>query len=66
MEAAKNVCKIIKQNGEYKNPNFQEAWDYFFPGSNYTEKHRALDDALHEAMVLFKIYQMGGFNITFC
>jgi DNA polymerase-3 subunit epsilon len=65
MEAAKTVCKIIKQNGEYKNPNFQEAWDYFFPESNYIEKHRALDDALHEAMVLFKMYQMGNFNITF-
>ncbi len=65
MEAAKNVCKIVKFNGEYKNPNFQEAWEYFFPESNYIEKHRAVDDALHEAIVLYEMYQKGNFKANF-
>jgi DNA polymerase-3 subunit epsilon len=65
MEVAKNICKIIKPSGEYKNPNFQEAWNYFFPESKYIEKHRALDDALHEALVLFEMYQKGYFPINF-
>jgi len=65
METAKNVCKIIKPNGELKCPKFQEAWNYFFPNKFYIEKHRALDDALHEALVLFEMYQRGHFIINF-
>lgn len=65
METAKNVCKIIKPNGELKNPKFQEAWNYFFPNKFYIEKHRALDDAFHEALVLFEMYQRGHFIINF-
>lgn len=65
METAKNVCKIIKPNGELKNPKFQEAWNYFFPNNFYIEKHRALDDAFHEALVLFEMYQRGHFIINF-
>ena len=65
METAKNACKIIKPNGELKNPKFQEAWNYFFPNKIYIEKHRALDDAFHEALVLFEMYQRGHFIIKF-
>ena len=64
METAKNVCKIIKPNGELKNPKFQEAWNFFFPHKFYIEKHRALDDAFHEALVLFEMYQRGHFIIN--
>jgi DNA polymerase-3 subunit epsilon len=28
-------------------PKVQEAWDFFFPGSNYIETHRALDVEIH-------------------
>ena len=61
MKAATNILKIPfpRSSKRYKWPNCQEAWEYFFPNSFYIEKHRALDDALHEAMILFEIYRRG-------
>ena len=59
MLAATNILKIpfLRGKKEWKWPNCQEAWNFFFPNSYYIEKHRALDDALHEAMILFEIYR---------
>ena len=61
MLTATNILKIPFPNGRkrFKWPNCQEAWDYFFPNSPYVEKHRALDDALHEAMIFFEIFRRG-------
>ena len=61
MLTATNILKIPFSNGRkrFKWPTCQEAWDYFFPNSPYVEKHRALDDALHEAMIFFEIFRRG-------
>ena len=61
MLTATNILKIPFPRGvkKFKWPNCQEAWNYFFPNSYYIEKHRARDDALHEAMIFFEIYRRG-------
>ena len=45
-----DVCKLPNRNGwgGYKWPKVEEAFSYFFPDIEYTEKHRGLDDAKHE------------------
>ena len=72
MITATDICKIpfIKSirkdrygNREFKWPKVQEAWDFFFPNSNYTEGHRAADDAKHEAKILFELYKSGNFPL---
>lgn len=57
------ICKIPGRHGGYKWPSVQEAYDYFFPGNQYEEKHRGADDAFHEADIVYKLYQMGLFKI---
>jgi len=62
------VQKILKipyqyDSSRYKRPNVQEAWDFFFPNKEYIEKHRAVDDAIHEAKILFELYKRGQFHI---
>jgi len=61
MLSSTNICKIPHRNGGtgYKWPKAQEAWDYFFPNSDYIEKHRAADDAVHEANILFEMINRG-------
>jgi len=39
-------------------PSVEEAWAFFFPDRAYTEKHRALDDALHEAEIAYEILRV--------
>jgi DNA polymerase-3 subunit epsilon len=63
MAVAKEACKIRYPKGGYKNPKMQEAWDIFFPNTNYREKHRAVDDAIHEAKMLFEMYKRGDYKI---
>ena len=65
MLTATPVCRIPSRNGfgEFKWPSVQEAWDFFFPESDYVEKHRAADDAVHEASIFFELYVRGYFNI---
>ncbi len=65
MKTATNICRIPFPNGgsRYKWPSCQEAWDYFFPNSDYNEKHRAADDAIHEAKILFELISRGHFPI---
>ncbi len=57
MFKAQYILKIPRYNGEYKWPSFQEAWNYFFPNHKYSESHRAYDDALHEAQLVYEIYK---------
>jgi len=61
MKAVKNLLKIQfpSNTKKYKWSKCEEAWEFFFPNSFYIEKHRALDDALHEATILFEIYRRG-------
>jgi DNA polymerase-3 subunit epsilon len=67
MKTATNVVKIEapwKDGPEkYKWPSCQEAWDFFFPNNDYIEKHRAADDAVHEAQILFEMYRHGQYPI---
>jgi len=44
-------------------PKVQEAWDFFFPRSDYIEAHRALDDARHEALIAYELYKLGKFRV---
>ncbi len=59
MVIATDILKIPlpKSPSSYKWPSVQEAWDYFFPDNKYTEKHRAYDDAVHEAQIVFEMYK---------
>ncbi len=63
MAVAKEACKIMYPRGGYKNPKMQEAWNILFPDTNYREKHRAVDDAIHEAKMLFEMYNRGDYKI---
>jgi len=63
MLEATPICKIPGYYGNYKWPKAQETWDYFFPDSDYIEKHRAADDAFHEALILFEMYKRGDYQI---
>jgi len=42
----------------YKYPKVQEAWDYFFPNTDYLEQHRAYDDAYHEAKIIHELFKL--------
>ncbi|PID76835.1 MAG: hypothetical protein CSB24_04595 [Deltaproteobacteria bacterium] len=49
---------------EPKWPTVQESWDYLFGNTGYDEQHRALDDALHEAEIVYELYKMGAYKLT--
>lgn len=63
MKVATNVVKIPSPRGGYKWPSVQESWDFFFGKTDYVEKHRGADDAVHEAKIVYKLYQDGHFLI---
>lgn len=63
MLVATNVLKIQHYYG-WKWPKVQEAWDFFFPNSDYEEEHRGYDDAEHEAKIVYKMYQLGHYPIN--
>jgi DNA polymerase III subunit epsilon len=43
-------------------PSVTEAWNYFFGNTGYLEKHRGLDDATHEAILIYEMYKRGIFK----
>jgi DNA polymerase III subunit epsilon len=56
----------LPPNPGYRDPKWpkvQEAWDFFFPRSDYIEAHRALDDARHEALIVYELYRLGKFRV---
>lgn len=61
MILATPICKISGPYG-YKWPSVQEAWDILIK-EPYTEQHRGLDDALHEARIVHELYKMGVFVV---
>jgi len=63
MAVAKKACKIMRAKGGYKIPKMQEAWDNLFPNTKYIEKHRAVDDAIHEAKMLFEMFKRGDYKV---
>lgn len=62
MKSATDIVQIEVEWG-YKWPKVQEAWDFFFPDTDYEEAHRAANDAIHEARILYEMYVRGQFPI---
>jgi DNA polymerase-3 subunit epsilon len=60
-----DILKIPSPSGysDYKWPKVEEAYDYFFEGNDYVEKHRGADDAYHEADIVYELYKRGIFKI---
>lgn len=63
----KTACPVLnlpskKGYSTPKWPNVQEAWDFFFRHSGYHEAHRAADDALHEAMILYQLIKLDAYH----
>ena len=58
-----DICKLPGRYDDYKWPKVEEAFSHFFPDIEYIEKHRGLDDAKHEAMIVYKLYQDGVFKL---
>jgi DNA polymerase-3 subunit epsilon len=64
MLLATPICKCLPMKyGTYKWPSVEEAWAHFFPDEPYQELHRGADDALHEARIVYALYQMGVFEV---
>lgn len=54
---------FYRERGDYKWPNVEEAWNYFFPNTRYIEKHRGADDAFHEALIVKELYDRKVFGL---
>lgn len=52
------ILRIPRYYGGYKWPSVQEAWRHFFGDDGYDEAHRALDDAMHEAKIIYETYKL--------
>ena len=65
MLSATPVVNLPPNSGftDAKWPKVEEAWEYFFPNTQYKEAHRALDDAKHEALIAYELYKRGKFTI---
>lgn len=61
MKLSRTICRIQGKNNGYKFPTVEEAYNYFYPGENYIETHRAADDAKHEAKIVHSLYKLGIF-----
>ena len=58
-----DICKIPGNFNKYKWPKVEEAFKHFYPDIEYQEKHRGADDARHEAMIVWALFQLGEFTI---
>ncbi len=63
MKLSRNICRIGDRRGNTKNPNVQEAYNFFIGKNNYIEQHRGADDAYHEADIVYALYKLGIFKI---
>lgn len=64
MRLSTDICKLPARQGPgWKWPKVQEAYDIFFPESNYIEEHRGADDAMHEAEIIYELYLRGVFKV---
>jgi len=61
MKVSARVMKIPSIRNGYKWPKMQQDYNFFFPEAKYTECHRALDDAYHEAQIINKLFIEGNF-----
>jgi DNA polymerase III epsilon subunit-like protein len=59
-----NICKIPHSRGSgFKWPNVEEAYKFFTGKTDFIEKHRGADDALHEAEIIHHLYKLGIFKL---
>jgi len=58
-----DICKLKGKFGKYKWPKVEEAFNFFFPDTEYIEQHRGLDDSKHEAMIVYELYKRGVFKM---
>lgn len=65
MKLSTDICRVPAQGGRrgFKWPSVEEAFKFFFPEIEYKEKHRGLDDAKHEAMIVYELYKRGVFKL---
>ena len=65
MKLSTDICKLKgRYPGKYKWPKVQEAYDFFFGKTDYVEKHRGADDAMHEAKIIYELYKRGIFKLN--
>jgi DNA polymerase-3 subunit epsilon len=65
MKISTPICKIPKKRGYgFKWPNVEEAFKFFTGQTDFVEKHRGADDALHEAEIVFQLYKLGHFKLN--
>ncbi len=59
MIVATDILKLHpkKVGKRYKWPKVEEAWIYYFPNKECIEEHRAYDDTLHEALIVYEMYK---------
>ena len=57
MKLATPILKIPHPEHQYKFPKVEEAWHYYCPGKPYKEQHHALNDSMHEAFIIYRMYQ---------
>ncbi len=68
MKVATPICQLPNKYGykSYKWPTVEEAWEHFFGNkTRYVEAHRGLDDAEHEAQIVYKLFELGHFKVPF-
>jgi len=63
MKLSQYIVNAEDKNGRIKWPNVNEAFKHFFPEIEYDEEHRGLDDALHEAKIVYALYELGVFTL---
>jgi DNA polymerase III epsilon subunit-like protein len=61
----KNDTISPRPENQYKFPNVEEAWKYYFPNDDYKEIHRAYNDAEHEARIVYEMYLRNYLKIEF-
>ena len=61
MLVATNIIKLppVKPNTLFKWPSVEESWKYFVPHAEYVELHRGLEDAEHEAKIVYILFTLG-------
>jgi DNA polymerase-3 subunit epsilon len=60
-----DLNKPFRPENQYKYPSVEEAWRYYISNEPYKESHRAYDDAVHEARIVYEMYKKEYFKIDF-
>lgn len=57
----------LPANSGFKQPKWpkvEEVWKLFFGKTGYVEAHRGLDDAKHEAKIVYELFKRGKFKVS--